>query len=156
MMEADQDGDGKLSFGEFKDMVASTDIAKQMVRFHCLVDIVQDERGADSLARDVRRRSRVRLPRFAPSLRRAGLTVSCPLPHRRHVVMTVWLSDSLMSTVRFAESEETCLRSRRVCRAASLALVCMNPCIPYPLAAASSVSLHLHDCLARTSLATRA
>lgn len=32
MMEADQDGDGKLSFGEFKDMVASTDIAKQMVR----------------------------------------------------------------------------------------------------------------------------
>ena len=32
MMEADQDGDGKLSFDEFKDMVASTDIAKQMVR----------------------------------------------------------------------------------------------------------------------------
>lgn len=32
MMEADQDGDGKLSFEEFKDMVASTDIAKQMVR----------------------------------------------------------------------------------------------------------------------------
>jgi len=31
MMEADQDGDGKLSFEEFKDMVASTDIAKQMV-----------------------------------------------------------------------------------------------------------------------------
>jgi len=31
MMEADQDGDGKLSFDEFKDMVASTDIAKQMV-----------------------------------------------------------------------------------------------------------------------------
>ncbi|GAA5863666.1 hypothetical protein JCM5353_007712 [Sporobolomyces roseus] len=30
MMEADQDGDGKLSFEEFKDMVASTDIAKQM------------------------------------------------------------------------------------------------------------------------------
>ncbi|POY72945.1 calcineurin family phosphoesterase [Rhodotorula taiwanensis] len=30
MMEADQDGDGKLSFDEFKDMVASTDIAKQM------------------------------------------------------------------------------------------------------------------------------
>jgi serine/threonine-protein phosphatase 2B regulatory subunit len=32
MMEADQDGDGKLSFDEFKEMVASTDIAKQMVR----------------------------------------------------------------------------------------------------------------------------
>ncbi|KWU41563.1 EF-hand [Rhodotorula sp. JG-1b] len=31
MMEADQDGDGKLSFDEFKDMVASTDIAKQMI-----------------------------------------------------------------------------------------------------------------------------
>ena len=31
MMEADQEGDGKLSFDEFKDMVASTDIAKQMV-----------------------------------------------------------------------------------------------------------------------------
>ncbi|CEQ39224.1 SPOSA6832_00735 [Sporobolomyces salmonicolor] len=30
MMEADQDGDGKLSFEEFKDMVANTDIAKQM------------------------------------------------------------------------------------------------------------------------------
>jgi hypothetical protein len=34
MMEADQDGDGKLSFDEFKEMVASTDIAKQMVRSH--------------------------------------------------------------------------------------------------------------------------
>lgn len=32
MMEADEDGDGKLSFDEFKNMVASTDIAKQMVR----------------------------------------------------------------------------------------------------------------------------
>ncbi|KAJ8296226.1 Calcineurin subunit B [Rhodotorula toruloides] len=31
MMEADQDGDGKLSFDEFKEMVASTDIAKQML-----------------------------------------------------------------------------------------------------------------------------
>lgn len=32
MMEADQDGDGKLDFEEFKAMVANTDIAKQMVR----------------------------------------------------------------------------------------------------------------------------
>ncbi|KAH8914998.1 calcineurin subunit B [Atractiella rhizophila] len=30
ILEADQDGDGKLSFDEFKDMVANTDIAKQM------------------------------------------------------------------------------------------------------------------------------
>ncbi|KAM0752544.1 calcium/calmodulin-dependent protein phosphatase [Meredithblackwellia eburnea MCA 4105] len=30
MMEADQDGDGKLDFDEFKAMVANTDIAKQM------------------------------------------------------------------------------------------------------------------------------
>lgn len=34
MMEADQDGDGKLDFEEFKAMVANTDIAKQMVRCH--------------------------------------------------------------------------------------------------------------------------
>lgn len=32
MMEADQNGDGKLDFEEFKAMVANTDIAKQMVR----------------------------------------------------------------------------------------------------------------------------
>lgn len=32
MMEADQNGDGKLDFDEFKAMVANTDIAKQMVR----------------------------------------------------------------------------------------------------------------------------
>lgn len=31
MMEADQNGDGKLDFEEFKAMVANTDIAKQMV-----------------------------------------------------------------------------------------------------------------------------
>lgn len=31
MMEADQNGDGKLDFDEFKGMVANTDIAKQMV-----------------------------------------------------------------------------------------------------------------------------
>jgi len=30
ILEADKDGDGKLSFDEFKDMVANTDIAKQM------------------------------------------------------------------------------------------------------------------------------
>ena len=30
IMEADQDGDGKISFEEFKAMVANTDIAKQM------------------------------------------------------------------------------------------------------------------------------
>ncbi|RSH86134.1 Calcineurin subunit B [Apiotrichum porosum] len=30
IMEADKDGDGKLSFEEFTDMVASTDIVKQM------------------------------------------------------------------------------------------------------------------------------
>ena len=33
MMEADQNGDGKLDFDEFKTMVANTDIAKQMVRY---------------------------------------------------------------------------------------------------------------------------
>lgn len=45
MMEADQDGDGKLSFDEFKEMVASTDIAKQMVRPHaapCLCRSLKD------------------------------------------------------------------------------------------------------------------
>lgn len=31
LMEADQNGDGKLDFEEFKAMVANTDIAKQMV-----------------------------------------------------------------------------------------------------------------------------
>ena len=30
IMEADQDGDGKINFEEFKAMVANTDIAKQM------------------------------------------------------------------------------------------------------------------------------
>lgn len=40
MMEADQDGDGKLSFDEFKDMVASTDIAKQMVRLFPLLSLL--------------------------------------------------------------------------------------------------------------------
>lgn len=30
MMEADQNGDGKLDFEEFKGMVQNTDIAKQM------------------------------------------------------------------------------------------------------------------------------
>ena len=30
IMEADQDGDGKIDFDEFKAMVANTDIAKQM------------------------------------------------------------------------------------------------------------------------------
>jgi serine/threonine-protein phosphatase 2B regulatory subunit len=30
MMEADTDGDGKLSFDEFKAMVVNTDIAKQL------------------------------------------------------------------------------------------------------------------------------
>jgi hypothetical protein len=30
MMEADQNGDGKLDFDEFKTMVQNTDIAKQM------------------------------------------------------------------------------------------------------------------------------
>lgn len=30
MMEADLDGDGKLDFEEFKQMVANTDIAQQM------------------------------------------------------------------------------------------------------------------------------
>lgn len=30
IMEADQDGDGKIDFEEFKAMVANTDIAKQM------------------------------------------------------------------------------------------------------------------------------
>ncbi|KIR26247.1 calcineurin subunit B [Cryptococcus deuterogattii 99/473] len=30
IMEADKDGDGKLSFEEFTQMVASTDIVKQM------------------------------------------------------------------------------------------------------------------------------
>ena len=31
MMEADQNGDGKLDFEEFAKMVQNTDIAKQMV-----------------------------------------------------------------------------------------------------------------------------
>ncbi len=31
MMEADQNGDGKLDFDEFAKMVQNTDIAKQMV-----------------------------------------------------------------------------------------------------------------------------
>ncbi|GAA6033344.1 hypothetical protein NBRC10512_005938 [Rhodotorula toruloides] len=42
MMEADQDGDGKLSFDEFKDMVASTDIAKQMADADCLLIVLAD------------------------------------------------------------------------------------------------------------------
>lgn len=40
IMEADQDGDGKIDFEEFKAMVANTDIAKQMTlegELHCAV-----------------------------------------------------------------------------------------------------------------------
>ena len=39
IMEADQDGDGKINFEEFKAMVANTDIAKQMTldgKFRCV------------------------------------------------------------------------------------------------------------------------
>jgi len=49
MMEADQDGDGKLSFDEFKDMVASTDIAKQMVSDTTLSFLLYVGRGADDV-----------------------------------------------------------------------------------------------------------
>lgn len=91
MMEADQDGDGKLDFEEFKAMVANTDIAKQMVRFLPLAFLHESSQLTQALAGE-RRLWRVRtcLPLASPdrqeltyrsSLQICGKTVSlarCP------------------------------------------------------------------------------
>jgi hypothetical protein len=49
IMEADKDGDGKLSFEEFTNMVASTDIVKYVAR-SCLLGLLVLYENAHSAA----------------------------------------------------------------------------------------------------------